>query len=398
MKAGIYITGLAQHFVNESVEKYAERFMNEMNYATSGTQYELKSENVNYSSENYSTIAIILEKETQKPVYKFYEFKYNEFLTEKFNNYSLLVKNLFLLLLVCQKFPKVVGRMINRQNYSRPYQALYLFTILGFVALSVLFMLPALLEMAIAFFNPGDKSTLLYISEAIVSITALILLVVPTANIIISGIATEFVCANDYIQRGSQKQLLQGNLEKLIEYISEHETECKIHLHSYSFGSILALDYIYPFGNKVTANTQKYCEAIITIGTPVELIESYYTDYYKNRCLDAVNIQWINVYSINDALATNFRKDANIGEAEFGIPSNNQQETEIHQSEFEICAFPKKPQNVNYEVVTVKQHGFIDGLMLSGIKAHGSYWDKKTEGQSCLRLIYNKMQTLNLIE
>jgi hypothetical protein len=387
MKAGIYISGLAQSFVNESVEKYCERFMNEMNYAVTGTGYEMRSERVNYTSDKYSTVAVIFEKHTQKPVYKFYEFRYNEILTEKFNGYSLLVKNMLLLLLVVQKFPKVVRRAIRHDSYTHPYQALYLFTILGLAALSMLFMLPSLLGMAMEVVAPGLLSDLAArLSETVVSLTALILLIMPTAKTVASGIAAEFVCANDYIQRGHGKQLLQGNLEQLVEYISEHEADCKIHFHAYSFGSVLALDYIFPFGNKVTANTHKYCEAIITIGAPAHLVKSYYKGYYDGRHTEAGSyMKWLNVYSVNDALATNF------GKAMRGRRKSD--DGEPAAATFLSAA----PEDINYEVVAVEKRGLIDGLMLYGLQAHGMYWNARTEGQSCIRLIHGRMKQLNLL-
>ena len=86
------------------------------------------------------------------------------------------------------------------------------------------------------------------------------MLFLPKANTLIPNLATEFVCANDYIQHGTQRQLLQGNLDLLINYITEKETDCKIHIHAYSFGSILAIDYIHPFGNKVSKDADFFCE------------------------------------------------------------------------------------------------------------------------------------------
>src|SRR5690606_20778679 len=93
------------------------------------------------------------------------------------------------------------------------------------------------------------EETLQIISQIVVSFTAILILVVPNANLLITNLATEFVCANDYIEHGARKQVLQGNLELLVNYITENEENCKIHFHSYSFGSLLAIDYIYPFGH-----------------------------------------------------------------------------------------------------------------------------------------------------
>jgi len=91
-------------------------------------------------------------------------------------------------------------------------------------------------------------------------------------------------------------------------------------------------------------------------------------------------IYWLNIYSIANPLATNFRRDAKIGDAEFGIDENT-----------------PKPINLNYEVAPLKESGIIDFIMPYGLKTHGMYWDPKTEGQSCLRLIFNEMRKKNPI-
>lgn len=403
MKIGIYISGLGQSFVNESVEKYAERLKNEISFSTTGIEYEIKKEKINYAADRDSTVVSICEKNEQsKVVYKIYDFKYHGILTEKFNSYSLILKNLWLLLLVLRKFPLVIKRLFAPESYNRPFQTLYLFSIFMIIASAVLLMLPATLSVITNFFdNPKvseivvifkdkigvenipliSKSCIENVSKIIVSLTALLLLIVPNANVLIANLATEFVCANDYMEHGVQRQLLQGNLELLVDYITENEKGCKIHFHTYSFGSILAIDYIYPFGNKVSKNAELFCEAIITIGTPLEFVKSYYPQFYQSRKTELGDkLHWFNVYSIADALATNFRNDSKIGHAEFGIEKTS-----------------NKPTNINYEVATLNKFGVADFFMLHSIKVHGMYWDNKTEGQSCLRLVYDEMNKRNLI-
>ena len=403
MKVGIYITGLGQSIENESVEKYAERLKNEISFHTTGKQYEIKTEKICYTTNRDSTVVSIIEKNNENNViYKIYDFKYHKILTEKFNSYSLIKKNFWLLLLVTKKIPLVIKRLFNPHSYNRPIQTLYVCLIFLLIALSILFMIPGVLEIisksavSEAVFELKYlicKKDIPYISleeiqklsdnasPIIVSIIALLLLIVPNANVLIPNLATEFVCANNYMEHGAQRQLVQGNLELLVDYISENEKECKIHFHSYSFGSILALDYIFPFGNKLSKNADLYCEALITIGTPFEFINSYYPKFYQNRKTELGNkLHWLNVYSIADALATNFRNDSKIGESEFGIDNHS-----------------LKPTNLNYEVSHSNQSSITNFLMLHSIKVHGMYWDNNPEGLSCIRLIYDELNNKNLI-
>lgn len=401
MKVGIYISGLGQSVTNESAEKYTERLKNELMVNTQGKEFEVKKEKIKYREDRESTIYSICDKTTpNNPVYKIYDFKYHEILTAKFNSYSLIVKNLWLFLLVLRKFPLILTRLFIRSSYNRPMQTVYVFMIFLIIASAVLIMLPATAEVIASFLKKQENLETIAafkkrvgiehlqldffekLSLAIVPITAMLLLIVPNANNLLSNLATEFVCANDYMQRGSQKAVIQGNLEFLVDYISEHEENCRIHLHAYSFGSILALDYVYPYGNNPSRNAELFCEAIITIGTPFEFVNSYYPKFYKNRRMELGDkLHWLNVYSIADALGTNFRKDAKIGDAQFGIQADS-----------------LKPANLNYEVSAHNPNSIIDFISLYSVRVHGMYWDPQAEGKSCLGLIYREMHQRSLIE
>ena len=391
MKIGIYISGLAQSFGGDSVEKYAERLKDEMSFNTTGINYEVKIEKISYRKTQESTVVNIVEAtEEQKCLYKIYEFKYKEILTEKFISYPIIVKNLLLFVLVIQKLPLLITRLFKPASYNRPLQTLYVFLIFFIIASAIIFMIPATLGVITNFFeNPKvveligetNQELLQNIAKTMVSVAAVLLLVIPQANVLITNLATEFVCANNYMQHGAQRQLILGNLDHLVEFISENEKDCKIHFHAYSFGSVVAIDYLYPYGLTPSKNAELYCEAIITIGTPVEFIKSYYPNFYQNRKGGLwEKIHWLNIYSIADALATNFRKDAKAGDAEFGIEGVSQ-----------------IPVNINYEVAPLNNKGIIDFIMLYSIKVHSMYWDQKPEGQSCLKLIYKEMNQKELV-
>jgi len=142
-----------------------------------------------------------------------------------------------------------------------------------------------------------------------VPITTFILLVVPESKTIVTSIATEFACADQYLNDGIQSQLILGNLDLLVEYISEHERESKIHFHCYSFGCLIAKDYLFPIGTMPSRNAKLLTEVLITIGNPYEFINSYYSSYFKNRNLVMEQkIKWINVYSISDCIIFKFQE------------------------------------------------------------------------------------------
>lgn len=399
MKIGVYLSGLGQSIANESVEKYATRLMNEMSFYTQGVDYYLKTELINYSQEKSSTVVGIYEKNgAQRLLYKLYDFKYHETLTERFTKKPLLVKNFWLFLMVIRKIPLILSRLFRKKGYDRPFQTLYLFFIFMMIASAVLLLLPASISLITNFWEVESvKEMKIFlgldgtnvpfisiewlenISMAITYATAIMILILPNANVLITDLATEFVCANDYLEHGAQRQIIQGQLEKLIDYITEEEEDCKIHFHSYSFGSILAIDYLYPFGSNISRNAEQFCEVLITIGSPYDFINSYYTDFYKNRrnSMDD-RIYWLNIYSVADALASTFRKDDLNDQAQYGIGNSNH-----------------PPHSVNYEVTSVKT-GVVSFIMLASLNAHSSYWDSKVDGQSCVRLVFEELRNQGL--
>ena len=92
-------------------------------------------------------------------------------------------------------------------------------------------------------------------------------------------------------------------------------------------------------------------------------------------------LKWINVYSISDALSSNFRKNSTRGEAVNGIRDSS-----------------LKPINLNYEVSADKSQNFFNFITMDGIRMHKIYWDIDTNGLSCIRIILDKMVELEIIK
>ena len=157
-------------------------------------------------------------------------------------------------------------------------------------------------------------------SKITLPITSLAIIFIPESNTLLTKVAAEFTTIDNYIQYGEQSQIIQGNFDALVEYIVENEENPNIHLHTYSFGSIIALDALFPIGTEPCNNVLNNIKLLITVGAPYEFIDSYYPNFYSERTDNmSQQIEWINVYSTLDAFASNFRKDNKSGKAQFGI-------------------------------------------------------------------------------
>ena len=391
MPTAIYISGLGQSTKKESVEKYTARYIKELEYSTSGINYYTKVEKIYYNDEQSSLAVRIYQHSKDLPksdndslLYTIYNFEYNELLNQKFQNKNLIFKNIALLLLVIRKFPMLVSSLFKKRTYSKGAQTFYMFLLFLIMALAVIILLPSMLPLInetglhINFKFNETFYRLSEFSKFTIPITTFLILFIPESSTLLTRVAAEFTTIDNYIQYGEQSQIIQGNLDTLIEYIVENEGTLTIHLHTYSFGSIIALDALFPIGTEPSANIQNNINLLITVGAPYEFIDNYYPNFYIDR-IDKMTekIQWINVYSLMDAFASNFRKDNKAGEAKYGIMGKKE-----------------VPININYEIARKEKYNLFSFLTLKHITMHQSYWDNSKSGQSCTRLIFNKMKEL----
>ena len=400
MPTGIYIAGLGQSTTKESVEKYAARYIKELEYSTSGINYYTKVEKIYYNEDQSSLAVRIFQHPKEQPksekdtlLYSFYDFEYNELLNQKFQNKNLLFKNIALLLLVVRKFPRIIVSLFKKTTYTKGGQTFYMFLMFLIMSLSVLLIFPSLLQ-----FIDGKNLTFIKehlsdwqidilrflknFSKITLPITSLAIIFIPESNTLLTKVAAEFTTIDNYIQYGEQSQIIQGNFDALVEYIVENEENPNIHLHTYSFGSIIALDALFPIGTEPCNNVLNNIKLLITVGAPYEFIDSYYPNFYSERTDNmSQQIEWINVYSTLDAFASNFRKDNKSGKAQFGIKGKKE-----------------VPFNLNYEIARKEKCNVFSFLTLKHITMHKSYWDDSKSGQSCTRLIFNKMKELNYFE
>ncbi|WP_264509655.1 hypothetical protein [Flavobacterium sp. N1719] len=401
MKTGIYINGLGQSVADESCHSYTQRFAEELNQHDDFYDYLVHMEKVEYLPTRQSNVSIIMQRNRQTglstPYYKMYEFKYNDLLIGNYTSKNLLQKNWSLLSVVLSKFPLMVWRIFKpTKQYTSTLQTLYVFFLFLLIACSIVLMIPSAAGILLSdeFVQKSEwlahlKNSMLdehsfYIraSKFFVPFTTLILLLVPKAKLMVTQISAEFVSTHLYLQFAQRKGEIVGYMRHLYEHIVSADPEAKICIHAYSFGTIVALDVLYPFKQEPTGNVLNYTVGLVTIATPYDFINTYYPNYYLHRgiAIEKPGYAWINVYSTHDVLSSNFRYGAEAGVAEYGVLQDS-----------------RPPHNVNYEVIQTDQMGVFNYLLLSNLKVHGMYWPDDVYGSSCVGMLYIKMKELGML-
>ncbi len=184
----------------------------------------------------------------------------------------------------------------------------------------------------------------------------------------LSRAAVQLHCLLDYIGEGDSVDVFRAHFAQTLEHFAESEEIVydRVDVLAYSFGSIVALDSIFPRPNKPGVRFENL-GTLATIGCPFDLVRTYFPNYFRERHqLAGVPEAWLNVYSPRDLFGSNF--EGTDGQA-LGI-------------ELGGAAGTARPENIPWVVVAEagKDITVVQLLGFPGVKAHGTYWDSEREG------------------
>jgi hypothetical protein len=171
-----------------------------------------------------------------------------------------------------------------------------------------------------------------------------------------------------YLTINHQRSATLGRFHSTLEHIVEKAHYQHVHLLAYSFGSIVALDALFPpTSNSKIAYPRFSCiSKLITIGCPFDFVRQLWPQYFDNRqAASSAPTYWLNVYTPPDALGSNFRDD------ELNQPAT-------------VQLGNKAPENLTYER---GDYGLLDAMSFLALRTHGIYWkqDEDIQDQGCLR-------------
>jgi hypothetical protein len=207
----------------------------------------------------------------------------------------------------------------------------------------------------------------------------------------IARAATDYVSVLNYLDYGNRRREITGEVEMFLDQIAQRwgDEYANYHIVAYSFGSIVALDTLYPPGVQPSQDAPptvgvppgeliKQVRTLITIGSPFDLIRTYWPSYFNPRILTNADRDWVNIYSPIDLLGSNFRND---DRREAAVES-------LITSEPKRDGGPKPSENLSYEPEAEgRRMGVWEFFTMAALQAHSQYWDASSiEGKSCFSI------------
>ena len=338
------------------------------------------------------------------PVVDVYGLEYQETLLGGFKKLSVAHRSLLLLITVISGSWRMLGALFGRRPKGKGGRDRFQFLFGGFIILAmsaylvVLFAALAGLSLRALGQAPkgdgaGQESALAPIASfladlpwlpattgvltwLVVVVSTVTLLVPRSVRTMVEDLSRNYFSLSEYLNVGAQRQVIGGRLDALLEHLAEKETPPqRIHLMTYSFGSILALDALLPKGQNIGPRLGTVA-SLVTIGCPFDLIRTFWPEYFTARRMatatgtaPAALGRWFNVYSNADVLGSNFRNDANDASATESIALDEQSG----------AARAPCPINLSYGN---REVSMLDILKLVGLRTHALYWEATFSGET----------------
>lgn len=203
-------------------------------------------------------------------------------------------------------------------------------------------------------------------SAAAVAVPAVSLLGLMTAlperhKLYMGNVVTNVLCTLEYVVADEGRSLCTEHVPALLEALeNQKRTYDAIHVLAYSFGSVVALDTLFPQGESAPPACAKI-ESLTTIGCPFDLVESLWPEHYQNRAkLPGGNLRWYNVTIHDDPMGTGEHNEPNVGDTRV-----------TERIEGRLWGMTASV-------------GVVGQLLLRGMPLHTRYWDRETvDSRSC---------------
>ena len=183
----------------------------------------------------------------------------------------------------------------------------------------------------------------------------------------LSTVGAGLLSANAYLRTADRRGVLMHGLLEQAERFRDDDRYRSVTVISYSFGSVLAIDALFPKEHPPERAFEKF-KKLVTIGSAYDFVRAAAPKYLENRHASAgVPEKWINVYAPIDLLGSSFTKDAKSpGEADIVVARVGAENTKTKTKD----VMPH--ENISYD--NGVRVSLANALEFYGFTSHAAYW------------------------
>lgn len=327
------------------------------------------------SSPKTNHVATILRKddEEETPEFDIFEYAWAAYLTESWERQNIIVRifRTILALLHVGTFIRFFKLSPSRAEKGR-LQLVLAIGVIVVVALYSVFLMWAAILAVFQFDNLpiiGDATAMMTIPQWImIAMTTLGIPAFSKLRNSISLIGSGLLSASAYLRTTDQRGILMHGLSEQAERFRDKDRYQSVTLISYSFGSILAIDALFPKEHPPELAFENV-KKLVTIGSAYDFVKATAPQYFKDRhAAPGVPERWINVYAPIDLLGSSFTKSI-----------KKPRKAYITVAKMEEVKGQKKKKNVKQPIENIRydngmRMSFRNALEFYGFTSHGAYW------------------------
>jgi hypothetical protein len=262
------------------------------------------------------------------------------------------------------RFPLFLLSRHRTKPFRELTQGYYALTILLLVALYTLTIVVAVIDLVWS--RVAGHPTQISSVQSVVVLLSALAIFTPTYRQMLNAAAVDWAASALYVMPSPVRARIGGQVRKVIGEVSSGRQDGKVHLLSYSFGAIVALDSVFP---KTSTGLQGLrIGRLFTVGCPFDFLRLFHRRYFEDRVSGRIS-RWINIYVPSDILGSNFRRDNEPGPAQLAIGGSIPQNV-VHNPEESLAAFSI--------------------FRLSAFRAHEAYWGGEGE-PNCFSIVVQEL-------
>ena len=175
----------------------------------------------------------------------------------------------------------------------------------------------------------------------------------------------------EYVMRGEGRSAATAHVPNLLEQLDNDEVVYdEIHLMGYSFGSIVALDTVFPAA-RTRDKAIDELSSVTTIGCPLEACVAIVPKYFHQRYQTTATSRWTNVYLDRDPLSTTPPPERT------GVTGRGVRLAEGNGERRPHYDIDGREWGKQINV------GVVATFLLGGMRVHSAYWEEDSDAPSC---------------
>lgn len=261
----------------------------------------------------------------------------------------------------------------RHKGFRQLIQLLFLLGMLLVVGLYLILTVVALVQLVLGTIRPGATTS---VPQVFVILGAALAALMPGWRNAVESASDRYLASMRYLWAAGPRNDMRGDVMTMLERICERPDVRQVHVLGYGFGSLVALDAVFPGSSPASPRLDRVA-TLVTIGCPLDLVRTLQPEYPQHRTLRPEGRpRWVNVYEPLDVLGSNFRDDDGVGDPVHGIVGEDGQQRLPEEN---------VPWNRGESLT------FVSGVLLASLRVHAQYWGDDIRSDTALGLVVDEL-------